>query len=223
MYIDPKSMIVGCSALKIRDLMRKIGDRSVPLDDISYYLKINKEASREVTLKLLDDGYIEIDEKYSSKKTYYKTTLKGNSLSLASAAKPLTRKTAERKLSEFMSRVKNVNSQESYLYKVSKVLIFGSYLSEKDRINDIDIAVEVLPKFESEEQQNRNQNFTDEAMDNGKRFSSFIDQLFYPEMEVLKYLKSRSRAISLHRTSDAILDQVEQKVIYHENIAEPGV
>lgn len=222
MYIDPKSTIAGTSTLAIRELMRKIDNRTVSLESIASYLNVERVVSENIIEKLLQEGYVEIDNMIPGKNTYYKTTLKGNSLALASAAKPLRRKTAKRKLAEFIERVQTVNSDEYYLYKVAKVILFGSYLTDKDRINDIDVAVEVLPKFEKDEQRKRNKKRIKEAEKNGKWFSSFLDELLYPEMEVLKFLKSRSRAISLHSSTDDILELVEQKVIYEENDTEPG-
>ena len=46
------------------------------------------------------------------------------------------------------------------------------------------------------------------------KFSNFVEQLFWPQTEVLKYLKSHSRSISIHTTDDQILKQVDFKVIY---------
>ena len=107
------------------------------------------------------------------------------------------------------------------MYKITKVIIFGSYLSNKQRINDIDLAVRILPKYDNDEQLIRNEERRDETENNGRYFSNYIDRLFFPENEVLKYLKNRSRAISLHKDSDGILEKIEQKVIfdYHQSSA----
>ena len=67
-------------------------------------------------------------------------------MALSSAAKPITRSTAERKLKEFLERVIEVKKSKYYLYKVSKVVVFGSYLSEKEKINDIDISISLVAK-----------------------------------------------------------------------------
>ena len=217
MYIDPKSKIAGIPALFTRNLMKRIGDQDVSLEIIANYLKMDASSSKRIVEMLFREGFIEVNNEIPSKMIYYKTTLKGNSLGLASAAKPLTRKTAEKKLIEFIDRVHVVNSQEYYLYKIAKVIIFGSYLSNKQRINDIDLAVRILPKFDKDEQLIKNEERSDEAENNGKYFSNYIDRLFFPETEVLKFLKNRSRAISLHKDSDGILEKVEQKVIYEEN------
>ena len=79
-------------------------------------------------------------------------------------------------MSLIFSRVFNVNSSKYYLYKVSNVIIFGSYLSKIDRINDIDVAVEILPKFEKDEQLKRNMKRIEEVEVKGKYFSCFIDR-----------------------------------------------
>ena len=53
----------------------------------------------------------------------------------------------ERVLQEFLERVDQVNSDAYFLARVSRVVLFGSYLRpELDRLGDIDIAVELRPK-----------------------------------------------------------------------------
>ena len=157
MYIDPNSSICGKPALEVRNLMRKIGDRNVSIELISESLNTSVSNARSITVKLINDGYLEISAQISSKRKWYRTTLKGNSLSLASAAKPIKRNTAEQKLLEFMERVNKVNRDNYFLYRIKKVIVFGSYLSNKDRLNDIDVAVDVAPKFDKNEQIRRNE------------------------------------------------------------------
>jgi len=88
------------------------------------------------------------------------------------------------KLREFMERVREVNVNPHYLYKVKEVVLFGSYLTLRERINDIDVAVEVGPKYGAAEQEERNGRRRREAIDQGKHFSHFIDEMFWPEIEV---------------------------------------
>jgi len=220
MYIDPNSSICGKPALEVRNLMRKIGDRNVSVELIAESLNTSVSTARIITAKLINDGYLEINTQISSKRKWYRTTLKGNSLSLASAAKPIKRNTAEQKLLELMERVNKVNRDNYFLYRIKKVVVFGSYLSNKDRLNDIDVAVEVAPKFDKDEQIRRNEERVKKFEEKGRHFSTFLDRLFYPELEVMKYLKSRSRAISLHRTEDLILEQVEKKILYDDELTE---
>lgn len=61
----------------------------------------------------------------------------------ATAAKPITRRTADYTLSQLLERVNQVNRDERFLAKVTKVVALGSYLrADVDRLSDLDIAVE---------------------------------------------------------------------------------
>ena len=220
MHIDPKSEIAGHPALVVRALLRRIGDSSVDTDFIAYHLDTDSERGHQAAEMLAAQGFLAEDTGFAHGGPHYETTLLGNSLALASAAKPLTRKTATRKFDEFMARVHEVNANPYYLYKIKKVVLFGSYLTEREKVNDIDVAVEVGPKYEADEQKERDKQRRKAAQDQGRRFSNFVDEMFWPEIEVMKFLKSRSRAISLHRTSDGILEQTEHQVIYQEGEAE---
>lgn len=76
----------------------------------------------------------------------WKTTIKGRQLSLATAAKPISRANAEKKLSEFLERVKIIRDDPRFLYKVTRVAVFGSYLSDSKNPGDIDLAVGLARK-----------------------------------------------------------------------------
>jgi hypothetical protein len=54
----------------------------------------------------------------------------GISLALASSAKRITRKTAERVIDEFMRRVERVNRDRRYYYRITAVVVYSSYLTE---------------------------------------------------------------------------------------------
>ena len=151
----------------------------------------------------------------------WRKTLKGSTLGLASAAKPVLRKTADSILAKFMERVQIVNSDSNFLVKVKKVLIFGSYLTQSPRINDIDIAVELAwkenhPKIKGKNKAHVAVEHARNAASKGRRFSTYVNELYWPEQEVELFLKARSRTISLHTTEDGILDQVESRLYFSD-------
>lgn len=75
------------------------------------------------------------------------TTQAAQTFASATAAKPITREKAERALADFLARVDRVNSDDGFLAKVTRVIVFGSYLRTGiDRLSDVDIAVELAPK-----------------------------------------------------------------------------
>ena len=91
-------------------------------------------------------GYVEAASTKDGRS--YKRSLAGSTLAQASAAQPLQRGTAQRKLAAFLARVRRVNEDDYYLYRVKKVLVFGSYLSAAARINDIDVAIELVHRWQ---------------------------------------------------------------------------
>ena len=83
---------------------------------------------------------------------WWEITQAGQTLSSATAAKPVTRVTAEKVLREFLARVERVNRDARFLGRVNRVVLFGSILREDvDRLSDLDLAVEVLPKIADRE------------------------------------------------------------------------
>ena len=222
MRIDSKEKIADVEILKVRDFLRRVNNTDEWEDDfVVHRLKISPKKAYRLVNELNLKGYIEPIRIYRQKQ-YYRKTLKGSTLGLASAAKPVTRKTANRIFSEFMDRVRQVNSDSSYLIKVQKVLVFGSYLTDAIRINDIDVAVELTWKEKHPMVLNKDKaqlalNLSIMAEDKGKNFSSFIDRLEWPEHEVRLFLKSRSRTLSIHSIHDEILNRVEYRVFFQNN------
>ena len=221
MRIDSKEQIAAVEILKVRDLLRRVNNTDEwEADFVVDRLKISPKKANRLINELNRRGYIEPIRIYRQKQ-FYRKTLKGSTLGLASAAKPVTRKTANRIFSEFMDRVRQVNSDPSFLVKVKKVLVFGSYLTEAFRINDIDVAVELPWKEDHPMVLNKDKaqlalNLSNIAEKKGKKFSSFIDRLEWPEHEVRLFLKSRSRTLSIHSIHDEILNRVEYKVFFSE-------
>ena len=221
MRIDPKEQIADVEILKVREFLRRVDNTDEWADDfVVYRLKISPKKANRLINELNRRGYIEPIRIYRQKQLYRKT-LKGSTLGLASAAKPVTRKTANRIFSEFMDRVRQVNSDPSFLVKVKKILVFGSYLTDALRINDIDVAVELTwkenhPLVLNKDKVQLTLNLSNIAEDKGKKFSSFIDRLEWPEHEVRLFLKSRSRTLSIHSIHDEILNRVQYKVFFSE-------
>src|SRR5664279_1469063 len=58
----------------------------------------------------------------------WSVTQAGRRLSVASAAKPVTRATAEKALAEFLDRVERVNRDSYFLGKAIRVVLFGNML-----------------------------------------------------------------------------------------------
>lgn len=214
MHIDSKSTIAGVPAISVRDFLRRADDLQWSLEYVGQRLRLSTAQAKSLVTELLRLGYVEVVESLS-KEPWHRRTLTGSTFALASAARPLRRVTARRKLEEFLNRVRIVNDSDYYLYKVSKVLVFGSYLRGEERLNDVDVAVELVHReADSESRRAVDQERVEKALREGRRFSNLVDELFWPQQEVLLFLKARSRAIALHTTDDPILRTARSQVIF---------
>lgn len=221
MNINPNDKISDISIIKVRDFLKKYSNDEIWFKStVSYGLKISEKKSAELIKELTKLGYIESTGRFKEKEAW-KKTLMGSTFSLASAAKPVLRSTANKHLALLLKRVEVVNDDPKYLFKVSEVVLFGSYLTDSEKVGDIDIAIKT--EWKSEHPKVKGNNKTDvsvkhaeEAESQGRNFGTYLDYLAWPEYEVRLYLKSKSRVISLHSINDLILKQTETKTIFEK-------
>lgn len=145
MNIDPKEKIAGHPSFSIRSLLAKGYAYPWSVKFVEEVLNVDNTEANNVIEELRKQGYIERDHD-SKDNIFWKNTIKGNALASAIAVKPISRKKAEKKVEAFLNRVAQVNNSDYYLYKVSKVCIFGSYITDKENLGDVDFAIQLIPK-----------------------------------------------------------------------------
>ena len=151
-------------------------------------------AGRELAKALAAGGLIQ-----KLQKDAWTISPAGMTFTAATAAKRLKRATAERALAAFMERVARVNTDPYFLGRVTRVALFGSMLNpDTDRPSDIDLAVEIVPKIADWDSHiEKNNDRVQELMMLGHHFRHSIEYAVCWHMEVFRFLKGRSRAISL--------------------------
>lgn len=101
---------------------------------------------------------------------------------MASAARPLKRKTADQAYTGFMDRVAQVNADPYYLYRATKVVLFGSYLTESETVNDIDLAIAIEPKEADDDRRGKQfDQRINEAVDKGVNFRNVAEYYGWPQ------------------------------------------
>ncbi len=208
MRISSSDTIAGVPAIKLRAFFRAYNDRTFCARAIEIKLGLRKSAARKLTERLELLGLIENTGQGSGEMLGYRTTIKGNAIALATAAKPLSRPAAEEALHRFLQRAHAVNASSDYLLRVESVVVFGSFLTDKEKLNDVDVAIELKPRIMDggkwSEASNRRVAI---ARKNGRTFRNFIELLGWPEWEVRLALKHRSRTISIHTIDEIRLVQ----------------
>jgi len=214
MRIQSNDLIVGQPALAIRKVLRNRTHISV--DTIRDALDVNLETARQILKDLATEGYIEASEGFQE---MWHTTMQGNAVANAKAGKPITRRTAERLVEEFLGRVNEINACDDYVFRVTQVVIFGSYLSDIPTLGDVDLSIELSHRYDDPQEHKRHRKARIEhALEQGRNFPTFVHELSWPEQEVWHILKGRSRGLSLHdEKHECVLSRpIPSKILFPE-------
>jgi predicted nucleotidyltransferase len=214
MRIRPDDVIAGFSAKQIRKFLRQ-SRLLLSVDDATKVLGLNGRSALKLLKDLEKQGFIEKNAFAPDPNKTWKHTVKGGALSNALFSAPVSRESAEKKLSEFMDRVREVNKANRFLYRVRKAVLFGSFLSDSSTVGDLDIAIELVPKEpDSRKHSELILAHANEAAMNGRRFQNFVHGLYFASQEVKSYLKGRSRIIQLTDCEDGVLKIAKSRVLY---------
>jgi hypothetical protein len=218
--ISSDQRIAGIPAVRVRKLLRRVaplGGVSAPV--IAEWLgEADQARVRAIIGRLVRDGYLEPagDRRigiWMGEQPWWRSTMRGNALSLASAAPPLTRAVADRHVASPIDRARAINESQEYLYWVDSLAGFGSYLNAAvERLGDLDVAVQLSPRSEGEA---FHQRCREHSTRSGRSFHTYVDFLAWPQTEVLMRLKNRSRVISLHDAKqDDVVRTAVRRAIY---------
>ena len=195
MRIDPNGMIGGCPALVVRKALRhlRVWDQW-GVAELEAAAALPQGTGRDLVKALQTEGLIE-----ASARGAWSVTQAGRRLSVASAAKPVTRATAEKALAEFLDRVERVNRDSYFLGKAIRVVLFGSMLKpDVMRLSDVDLAVELVTKeadFDRAREQNHRR--AEELTEKGRQFRNVLDWELCWYFETRHFLKAGSRVIAM--------------------------
>jgi predicted nucleotidyltransferase len=111
----------------------------------------------------------------------------------------ISRKKADQILSEVVERAKEINASPypKFMHFVTKIAVFGSYLTDKEKLGDVDIAV----LFERREE-SVGEHFPEHAREcieiHKKNVSDWMQMMFFPDKIVRQTLQNRSKSLSIH-------------------------
>ncbi len=208
MRIDNNERIAGLPALEVRRLLREIGESHIDVTATAKVLSQSKSKANKVLASLLGGGLLVEDN------GRYTLTVSGRALAAATAAKPLLSKTAERLVTDVLARARLVNEADAFAYCVELVAVFGSVASGKIRPNDVDIACKLVPRYDDEELQIALEELRRETKRG--RFANTLERAYWPQMEVLRYLKNRSKSLSIHPIAEAMKIDPNCRILYRK-------
>lgn len=177
MRIQTSDMVAGQPVLAIRKLLKYV--QRLPggtLAIIAEQLKVDTTTAEQIYQALLREGYIEPAEAIARYESWF-LTWKGSALANASIRKPITRKTAERLVEEFLARVRQVNASD-YAYRVGRVIVFGSFLSDSPTLGEVDLSIELVDPYpDARAREAGHKARIAEAQASGRNFRDYMEML----------------------------------------------
>ena len=207
MRIESKQIIAGFPAVQIRRLMRETVGRSISLRCVREVLQCSESTAASVLVDLQREGLV------AQVGDHIEPSMKGSALAQATAAKPLVCSTAERLVSGVVERANLINADDDWAYRVAMLVAFGSFVAGEERPNDVDVACRLKPRWQGAVQ-DRAEELRRAARD--RRFRNTWECAAWPKIEVLNFLKSRSRGLSIQELDDWILKQEKHSIIYRD-------
>jgi len=124
----------------------------------------------------------------------------------------ITRKKADELIKMFVENVKVANASEGFMHTVTRVTVFGSYLTNKEKLGDIDIGIwyENRPRKDGQDIVTVCKQVCEY---HHRKIRSFMELMFMPINILIKFLKGGSKAISVHE-GDESEKSGNYKVIY---------
>jgi predicted nucleotidyltransferase len=173
----------------VRDFLRARQIAHISNEAVQAELAMKPEAAHDFLNQLVVIGLIKEYGRHNGH-LLFELTCHGQNFANASASKPIHRKTADHVLAEFMQRMERVNATSEYLYRVDTAILFGSMLSDVERLGDVDVAVNLEPKVRDEVAFKEWQMARRRAAQiGGRSFSSHVAWLYWPKEEVCKQLE----------------------------------
>jgi predicted nucleotidyltransferase len=155
-------------------------------------------------------GFIRLTHE-TGENRWWITTTNGNALAQASFARPISRKTADRLVTELVERARTINADETLLLSVHQLRIFGSYLREDvDQLGDVDVELVIARRVPSREYVTAARVYSDAS---GRSFGNYTQYLGWPERELRQKLRNRSTALNI-TTEDVDDLEVESRIVY---------
>lgn len=224
MRINPKDTLFDQPILKIRAVVRdammerlKSISKDYIYERVAMLLKQPKPIARKIIKQLVKEGYLVLQKvNYINVFQYELTeTEKGRRFGVATANPAISRQKAEQLLNDLIERAKHVNDTKKLVYFVESIKVFGSFLSQKEILGDLDVAVKLTRKCEADKFMKVSQQRIQLAINKGRRFSNYIEEIFWPHREVMLLLKARQKGLSLHdEESDEVINKTKSKIVY---------
>jgi hypothetical protein len=194
---DRSDEIAGQPILMVRRLLLQGLDGAWDTWLVRYVLGVDQPQAEHIIEELEKRGYIERVPSVAGEKLW-ESSIAGQILAQVTQIKPMPRAAVERKLQELLAKIKTVNEDPYFLYRIKRALVYGSFLTDAASLNELNIAVTLMPKdWDVQAQSTLEKARIIEAKAKGRSFASPVKEFDWPREEAIVFLQSRSRILKV--------------------------
>jgi DNA-binding transcriptional MocR family regulator len=208
--MGPKGVTIALSPAAVREFLSQSADlKSWTATDMAKLLGVSRERAEQIVAALAAAGYIERLGGHRA----WRNTAAGNAVAGVSKASPVNRTTVEKNLAALLDRIRQVNQDRRFLYRVDQALVFGPFVTTTGPVRAVDVALRLAPSEpDSARREKLIRERAEQAARAGKRFPSFTARMNWGQDEVRNFLKGRARSIALHDLEEWMLGEPHRMV-----------
>ena len=190
MRIEKHELIPGLPAKEVRRFMREAAGFIIRPRTVVEVLGFSQSCARELLQKMPNEGLLAVNE------DHWLATARG------------------RLIEEVVERARVINGGSEFAYRVQRLVVFGSFLAGVERPNDVDIACYMAARFDDEKQRV----LEDERRKKKGWFTNTSEWAAWPNVEVLRKLKSRSRGLSIEEVGPIGMENnINRRVVFADD------
>ncbi len=184
---------------------------------------------QDITRNMLAKGLIEParEQHYTREDTtdgkiipgWYRVAETGARFASKSLIKPLPRAVADRLIGEMLERARAINRDPAFLFYVSEISLFGSYLTDAQELGDIDVALEFGRRMSDPVKFRKAVVARARELAPDRYFYLASDEWSFLRNETRKALKNRNRYLQIIPGGRTLID-TPMRVIFSEKVSE---
>jgi predicted nucleotidyltransferase len=206
-------MICGLEALEARRILKRFDGPGVSLKQALKKCELPEPYLMQLLNTFSTEGYLAKTDFESY--TTWSATSKAKQLFDNAPKRNIKRTVAQKKLDLFLERIKLLNNDAYYLWRVKRAAVFGSYLGDKTLLGDLDVAIELAPRHSDIDIHNQlSEARRRRAYIQGQKFPNISLELLHPVLECYSFLKAGSAKLNITELTDIEEMKFPFRIIY---------
>jgi hypothetical protein len=214
MRADDFDIPAGQSFRKLRDFLRAKREIFTPKAVVQHF---GIDITNELQAKGLIEPYVSPSGETISPDWFQVSPL-GLRLANVRLIPRISRAKAEKIVADMLARARIINDTPELLFWISKITVFGSFITDAKDVGDIDLFVEMKAKMGEPGKDRLGRDWTvallERARNSDQQFSTYSQELDYAEVEVARLLKNRNPYLAFMKEVDSL--DTAKRVIFSD-------